>query len=213
MIYYHNADENKAYWATYNKELDDWTRGYLGDDPQDATKYIGNAAGSKYNTPYTFAKETPVINLPESSITIESDTIINGLKHTTLKIVPNRPVNQIRMYTDQNTPLRHIEWNGKVFAPDSTETLYKKRGSRGILSYYVSQGDHLEFKYAVPQGINPVFSLKEFSYDLLENPNFTMSARPKDMMPKQFVPNDAVVVERTIDISEFEEVKKDTIIE
>lgn len=213
LIYYHNADANKAYWATYNKELDDWTRGYLGDNPEDATKYIGNAAGSKYNTPYTFAKETPVINLPESSITIERDTIINGLKHTTLKIAPNRPVNQIRMYTDQSTPLRHIAWNGKVFAPDSTKNLYKKRGSRGILSYYVSQGDHLEFTYAVPQGVNPVFSLKEFSYDLLENPNFTMSARPKDMMPKQFIPNDAVVVERTIDISEFVKVKQDTLVE
>jgi len=212
LIYYHNTDMDKAYWATYNQELDDWTRGYLGDEPEDATKYIGNAAGSKYNTPYTFAKETAVISLPQSDITIKSDTIINGLRHTTLTIIPNRPVNQIRMYTDQSTPLRHIEWNGKVFAPDSTATLYKKRGSRGILSYYITQGDQLEFKYVVPEGTNPVFSLKEFSYDLLDNPYFTVSARPNTMMPKPFVPNDAVVVERTIDISELQKARlNDTI--
>ena len=213
LIYYHNADTDKAYWATYNKELDDWTRGYLGDAPEDATKYIGNAAGSKYNTAYTFAKETAVINLPQSDIAIKSDTIINGLRHTALTITPNRPVNQIRMYTDQSTPLRYIEWNGKVFTPDSTETLYKKRGSRGILSYYITQGDQLEFKYAVPEGTNPVFTLKEFSYDLLDNPNFTVSARPNTMMPKPFIPNDAIVVERTIDISAFVEVEKDSISE
>jgi len=213
LIYYHNADTDKAYWATYNKELDDWTRGYLGDAPEDATKYIGNAAGSKYNTAYTFAKETAVINLPQSDIAIKSDTIINGLRHTALTITPNRPVNQIRIYTDQSTPLRYIEWNGKVFTPDSTETLYKKRGSRGILSYYITQGDQLEFKYAVPEGTNPVFTLKEFSYDLLDNPNFTVSARPNTMMPKPFIPNDAIVVERTIDISAFVEVEKDSISE
>ncbi len=211
LIYYNNADTNKAYWATYNKVLDDWTRGYLGDSPEDATKYIGNAAGSKYNTPYSFAKETSPIALPQSDIAIKSDTIIQGLRHTTLTIRPNRPVNQIRMYTDESTPLRHIAFNGKVFAPDSTETLYKKRGSRGILSYYITQGDVLEFEYAVPAGTNPVFSLKEFSYDLLDNPYFTVAARPNTMMPKPFIPNDAVVVERTIDIAKLTQVKNDTI--
>jgi hypothetical protein len=211
LIYYHNSDTNKAYWATYNKELDDWTRGYLGEKPEDATKYIGNAAGSKYNTAYTFAKETAVINLPQSDIVIKSDTIINGLRHTALTITPNRPVNQIRMYTDQDTPLRHIEWNGKVVTPDSTETLYKKRVTRGILSYYMTHGDHLEFKYAVPEGTNPLFSLKEFSYDLLDNPSFTVSARPNTMMPKPFIPNDAIIVERTIDISQFVKVEKDSL--
>lgn len=213
LIYYHNADTNKAYWATYNKELDDWTRGYLGDTPEEATKYIGNAAGSKYNTSYTYAKETAVIDLPESTIAIASDTVVNGMRHTTLIIAPQRPVNQIRMYTDTSTPLASMEWNGKVVAPDSTKTLYKKRRSRGILSYYVTQGDQLEFKYTVPQGVHPTFTLKEFSYDLLDNPSFTVSARPKDMMPQPFVPNDAVVVERTIAISEYRERVTDSISE
>ncbi len=211
LIYYHNVDANKAYWATYNKELDDWTMGYLGDTPEDATKYIGNAAGSKYNTPYTYAKETSVIDLLESEITVRNDTVVDGLRYTTLLIKPQRPVNQIRMYTDQDTPLQYISFNGKVFTPDSTETLYKRRGSRGILSYYVSAGDSLEFKYAVPAGVAPVFSLKEFSYNLLDNPNFNVSARPKNMMPKQFIPNDAVVVEHTIRTSEYIEVKKDSL--
>ncbi len=211
LIYYHNADTNKAYWATYNKVLDDWTRGYLGDAPDDATKYIGNAAGSKYNTSYSYAKETAVIDLPESTLTITNDTVVDGIRHTALVIAPQRAVNQIRMYTDVTTPLAHMEWNGKVVAPDSTETLFKRRRSRGILSYYVTQGDQLEFKFAVPQGVHPTFTLKEFSYDLLDNPKFTVSARPEHLMPKQFVPNDAVVVERTIDIAELTKVKIDSI--
>lgn len=203
LLYYQNADTQKAYWVTYNKTLDEWTKGYLGETPEDATAYIGNASSSKYNMPYTYAKETAVISLPQSEITVTQDTVLNGLQYATLVVQPKRVVHQIRMYTDQATPLRHIQWNGKTVIPDSTNGLYKERWSRSILSYYLTQGDQLEFKYAVPEGIHPVFILKEFSYDLLDNPNFTVAARPNTMMPKPFVPNDAVVVERTIAVSEF----------
>ncbi|MFC4633551.1 M28 family peptidase [Dokdonia ponticola] len=216
LVYYQNADTDKAYWATYNKEIDDWTRGYLGDTPENATAYIGNAAGSKYNTPYSFAKETAVMNLPESEIRISQDTIIDNIAYSTMTIVPQRTVHQIRLYTAQDTPFSYLSYNGKVFKPDSTETLYKKRRSNGILSYYMTLGDSLEFTYAVPKNVSPTFTLKEFSYDLLDNPSFTVSARPNTTKPTPFVANDAVIVERTIDVSELLEnnivVKNDTIV-
>ena len=213
LIYYQNTDTNRAYWATYNKSLDDWTKGYLGENPEQAAMYIGNAAGSKYNTPYTYAKETAVIDLPESTVQLDKDTLVDGLRYMTLTVTPNRTVHQMRMYTAIETPLQHISWNGVAVKADSTETLYKKRGSKGILSYYRGRNDKLEFKFAVPEGVNPKFTLKEFSYDLLENPKFTVSARPKTTMPKPFVPNDAIIVERTIDIAEyaFAKAKNDTI--
>ncbi len=216
LVYYQNADTDKAYWATYNKEIDDWTRGYLGDSPEKATAYIGNAAGSKYNTPYSFAKETAVMNLRESKIRVSQDTIIGDMAYTTMTIVPQRTVHQMRLYTAQDTPFSYLSYNGKVFKPDSTETLYKKRGSNGILSYYMNLGDSLEFTYAVPKDVSPTFTLKEFSYDLLDNPSFTVSARPNTTKPTPFVSNDAVIVERTIDMSEEleknVEVKNDTIV-
>jgi len=212
LLYYHNSDTNKAYWATYNKNIDDWTRGYLGDTPEEATKYIGNAAGSKYNTPYSYAKETSVIKLPESEIRVVQDTIIGKTVYNTMTIVPKRTVHQMRLYTERETIFNHMEYNGKIYAPDSTETLYKKRGSKGILSYYITQGDSLEFRYGVSKGVNPTFTLKEFSYDLLDNPSFTISARPKTTKPIPFVANDAVIVERTIDVSAYMEVKNDTIV-
>lgn len=212
LLYYHNADTNKAYWATYNQNIDDWTRGYLGDTPEQATKYIGNAAGSKYNTPYSYAKETSVIQLPESEIRVVQDTVIGEVVYNTMTIVPKRTIHQMRLYTEQETVFNHMEYNGKVYAPDSTETLYKKRGSKGILSYYIAQGDSLEFKYGVAKEVTPSFTLKEFSYDLLDNPSFTVSARPKNTKPTPFVANDAVIVERTIDVSKYKKVKNDSIV-
>ncbi|MGK0212201.1 MAG: hypothetical protein ACI9D4_002544 [Polaribacter sp.] len=201
LIYYHNLDEGKAYWATYDEQMDDWTKTFLGENPEKASKYIGNAAGSMYNTPYSFANETDVFKLPESNIEIKKDTVIDNLRHTTITITPQRDVNQIRLYTDRNVDFRNLEYNGVVFKPDSTETFYRKRGSKGILSYYIGVGDSLKFSYVVPNGIQPKFILKEFSYDLLNNPNFKVSARPNTSMPKPFITNDVVIVESTIDMS------------
>jgi hypothetical protein len=210
LIYYHNMDEGKAYWATHNKDMDDRTRALMGDNPEEATQYIGNAAGHKYKTPYAYAKEAALIDLPETAIQIDRDTIISGLRYTTMTITPQRVVNQIRLYAGRDIDFRYLAYNGKVFEPDSTETLYNKRRSKGILSYYMGEGDSLAFSYVVPDGVQPKFTLKEFSYNLLNNPSFKVSAPPNTSMPKSFIPNDAVIVERTIDIATFVKTVQDT---
>ena len=140
-------------------------------------------------------------------INIDRDTVISGLQYTTMTIAPQRGINQIRLYADREIDFRHLEYNGKVFEPDSTENLYKKRRTKGMLSYYIAEGDSLEFSYVVPEGVQPKFTLKEFSYDLLKNPSITIPARPKASMPKPFIPNDAVIVERIIDMSDFKKEK------
>ncbi|OIQ37188.1 MAG: peptidase M28 [Bacteroidetes bacterium MedPE-SWsnd-G1] len=200
LIYYYNLDHEKAYWATYDKSMDNWTKSFLGEQPEEASKYIGNAAGSKYNTPYSYAKETDTIDFPETVIQIKKDTVIGNLHYRTINISPKRNVHQLRLYTDRNIDFRHLEYNGKVFKPDSTETLYKKRRSKGILNYFIGEEESLEFIYAVPKGTEPIFTLKEFSYDLLNNPYISVSPRPDTSMPRPFIPNDAIIIERTLSL-------------
>ena len=211
LIYYNHSDQGKAYWATYDKQMDDWVKGYLGESPENASQYIGNAAGSKYNTPYTYAKEATPIALPESAIRLEKDTVIDGLRHVALTIIPQRKIHQMRLYSDREIPFRQLSYNGKVFAPDSTDVLYKRRRSKGMLSYYLSPEDSLAFEYIVPEGTQATFTLKEFSYNLLDNERFTVAARPKKTYPKQFIPNDAIVVERSIDPEKLKPVIQDSI--
>ncbi|MDT0552991.1 M28 family peptidase [Urechidicola vernalis] len=200
LIYYYNMDHGKAYWATYDKSMDNWTKSFLGEQPEEASKYIGNAAGSKYNTPYSYAKETDTIDFPETVIQIKKDTVIGNLHYRTINISPKRNVHQLRLYTDRNIDFRHLEYNGIIFKPDSTETLYKKRRSKGILNYFIGEGESLEFTYAVPNGTEPIFTLKEFSYELLNNPYMSVSPRPDTSMPRPFIPNDAIIIERTLSL-------------
>ena len=37
LVYYYDADTDATYWVTYDKILDDWTKGYLGENPEEAS--------------------------------------------------------------------------------------------------------------------------------------------------------------------------------
>mgnify|MGYP006155305183 CR=1 FL=1 len=44
------------------------------------------------------------------------------------------------------------------------------------------------------------FILKEVSYDLLTNPNFSINARSEEMMPMPFVTNDAIIISKKLEL-------------
>ncbi len=215
LLYYHQEETNKSYWLTYDEQLDPWVQRYLGQSPENANTYIKNPSGSKYNSGFSFAKETTVVPLTKTLITKTQDSIIGNNREVTLVIKPQRPVNRLRLFADAETPFSKLIYNQKESKPDSTETLYKKRRSNSLLSYYMAKGDSLVFTFAVPLGVTLDLSLREYSFDLLEDPSFNVSTRPNYTMPKPFVVNDAVIVEKKINVNElaFAKATKDTISE
>ncbi len=203
LLYYHKEGDAKAYWVTYDDYIDSWVEGYLGNAPKAASDYIANASGSKYNTSFSYAKETSVIDLEETIIIKEKDEVVDGNREVTLSIRPQRAINRIRLFADKDTPFKMLSYNKKEYKPDSTETLYKKRRTNALLSYYMGEGEELEFSFTIPAGVDPKISFREYSFDLLEHPKFTVSTRPKTMMPKPFVVNDAIIQERVINVDEL----------
>ena len=214
LIYYQNSDANKSYWVTYDTTLDDWTKGYLGDRPEEASKYVTSSAGSKYNTGYSYAAEAPNINLPQHELRIENDTLKGDLREVTFTIIPKRDVNIIRLYADQEITFNSLEYNGMEVKKDSTGNVLSGRQSNFLMHYYVSESDSLEVKYTLKDGVDPKFNMLEYSLDLLSNESFTVTKRPKNTMPRPFVTTDAVIVKRNIDINALRAVQavNDTII-
>ena len=111
------------------KTLDDWTKGYLGDDPEEASKYVTSSAGSKYNTGYSYASEAPNINLPEHELRIEKDSLKGDLREVTFTIIPKRDVNIIRLYADQEVTFNSLSYNGMEVKKDSTGNVLSGRQS------------------------------------------------------------------------------------
>ena len=213
LIYYQNSDTNESFWLTYDSVLDPWTKGYLGEEPEDASNYVTNAAGSKYNTGYQFAAKAPAKTIAPFELRLEEDSTINGQRNVTFTVIPKRDVHEIGLYTDVNVAFSELRFNGKQVSKDTTDNRFYRRNSNSLLRYFVADDDSLEVSLSVAENTPLTFKVLEYSYDLLNHPQFSINKRPKTTMPKPFVNTDAVVVERSFNVNDIPKKVKDTLLE
>ena len=201
LVYYHDADNNKNYWATYDQELDDWTKEYLGDSPEPASSYISYASGSKYAKGYKFANVAPNKNIPIFKTVLHKDTVINQYKEVSFTIFPQRAVNQISLYTADEANFKSLSFNGQFFPLNNNLTnAAQKIKSKELVRYYVSDKDSLVVSYEVSKNQKVSFTVLEYSYDLLNHPQFTINKRADYMMPKPFIVTDAIIVKKELNM-------------
>ena len=211
LVYYYDADAEANYWATYDHILDDWTKGYLGENPEEASNYISYASGSKYSKGYSFATEAPVKNIPLFEAVLNKDTIINDIKKRTFTIIPKRNVNQISLYVAEDVVFIFLSFNGQSLPLNNNKNnASQKIKSKELVRYYVSDKDSLEVSYEVLKDQKVSFTVMEYSYDLLDHPQFTINNRAENMMPKPFLVTDAVIVKKKIIIDDLPLKVKDT---
>ncbi len=209
LSYYNNLDTNEAYWVSYDKLLDPWTRSYLGKDPKPASAYIESAAGSKYNTSYSFAAKAPVVAIPEFKLTINKDTVYKGIHEVSFTIIPQRDAHQIRLYTNKDVVFSSLQFNGlRASMNDSLKPRALNRPTDELLRYYIADSDSLQVSYTLPQNTpSPVFKVLEYGFDLTSNPLLEIRPRAKNMMPKPFVNTDAVINKKSFSIQKKSEVQ------
>ena len=201
LVYYHDADNNKNYWATYDQELDDWTNEYLGDSPEPASSYISYASGSKYAKGYKFANVAPNKNIPIFKTVLHKDTVVNQYKEVSFTIFPQRAVNQISLYTADEANFKSLSFNGQFFPLNNNLTnAAQKIKSKELVRYYVSDKDSLVVSYEVSKNQKVSFTVLEYSYDLLNHPQFTINKRADYMMPKPFIVTDAIIVKKELNM-------------
>ena len=196
LLYIYNADSKKAVWATYDLNLDSWTKLYLGENPKDAAELNKIPLFSKYNSGFTYSAEADVKDLSEPTISFLQDSIAGSKHYYKIKITPNRPINRYDVFANENMILYNLKANGAT-ALDQKGSLYKRKG-KNLVSYYVVDNEPLELQFSIP--VNTVFDmdLMESSFDLISNPKFKIAKRLPWMMPKPFVLNDAVVIQKKI---------------
>lgn len=196
LLYIYNADTNQANWATYDTNLDSWTKGYLGKNPKKATNLNDIPLFSKYNSGFTYAAKAPTKEIPKPSITFLEDRIVGNQRYVKIKISPNRNVNRYDIFANENMAIHNFKANG-VSTLGQKNSLYQRKG-RKILSYYVVGNAPLEMQFSVNSATVLDLELLESSFDLLTNPLFQITKRENWMMPTPFVLNDAVVIRQKI---------------
>lgn len=211
LVYYQNADEGTAYWVTYDWLLDDWTRGYLGEDPELASKYIEPAAGSKYNTSFRYASEAPMKDITPFEVRLETDSLSNDGWEISLTILPKREVTELFIYADTTNVYSRLSFNGNEGLKDERGNVHSNIMNKRLLRYYLGKNDSLNISFVSSNKDDLKFTVLEYSYDLMDHPQFTINKRPPHMMPKPFINTDAIVVRRSFTLDELRKQKSDTL--
>lgn len=212
LMYYQDTDTDTSYWLTYDKQIDEWTEAYLGQNPEKASKYLQNTSYSKYGINFSFATEAPKINIPEFEIILDEDELINNLRSIQFTIVPNRRVNKIELYNNDEISFNSLAFNGQKVKLDDSKELYRGTKNTALVNYFVSPNDSLKVKFSVANNIPISFKVMEYSFDLMENPQFNIHKRPLYTMPKPFVITDAIAVKRTFSVDSLKRKAPDTLI-
>ncbi|RZK09994.1 MAG: M28 family peptidase [Flavobacterium sp.] len=196
LLYVYDADEDTANWVTYDNVLDPWTQNYLGESPKSAETLNKNALFSKYNSGFTFLAPAEAKEIERPTITFLRDSIIGNQRYLKIKITPNRKVSRYDIFADEQLVIHNLSTN-RVKLLGQKGSPHPRNGNR-IVSYYVTDNEPLILQFSINKVSTLDLELMEASFDLLENPLFSIPKRPASMMPKPFVLTDAVVLKQKI---------------
>ncbi len=206
IIYVLDADKNEAYWATYNRNVDAFTKQFLGDNPVKGS-YDTTANVSKYNTGIQLHKKTKVKNIPPPEIKIYYDTIIGDYRNINFSIIPKRKVNRIELSTKNKVTFHALKVNDiDVPKNENADFVFTTdKNHKHILSYYITSPEEvLNIRFSIPKEEDPSMVLKEVSFDLIKSPFFNVeplyhiTPRNEIMIPTPFVINDAIIIKKQL---------------
>lgn len=192
LLYSYNSDTKKAFWLSYDKKPDAFTKAYLGENPQDASVLNGMSLFSKYNSQFTLMAKAPIKNLASPTVTFFKDSIAGNQRYLKIKITPNRNVNRYDIFASLKMGIYNFKANGVQNINQKSAEL--QRNGKKILSYYVVNNEPLVLEFSLPKTQKLDISLLESSFDLFENPVFNLPKRTSKFMPMPFVLTDAVCI-------------------
>ncbi|PZX95393.1 peptidase M28 [Flavobacterium aquariorum] len=196
LVYLYNANNNKAYWLTYDTNLDSWTKAYLGEKPKGAKIFNNLKLVSKYNSEFTYAAEAPNKGIPKPTITFLQDSVVGVKRYLKIQITPNRKVNRYDIFANEIMTFYNFKANGVSTLGQQGPEL--ERNGKKLLSYYVVNNEPLILQFTVNRATVLDMDVMESSFDLMVNPLFAMTPRESWMMPTPFVLNDAVIITQKI---------------
>lgn len=196
LVYILNADTNKANWATYDTNLDEWTKMYLGEKPKTATSLNSNKLYSKYGSQYTFMADASLKDIAKPTIEFLRDTIKGNQHLYKIKITPNRGVNRYDVFVNGVIQINNLKANG--VKPIDFKSKIAGKTSGKLLTYYVVDNLPLELEFSILNSHKLDLDLVESSFDLMANPLLKMTQRKSGMIPTPFVLNDAIIIKQKI---------------
>ena len=194
IVYYTDLDKAESFWMSYDKNLDDFTKQFLGENPStDVDKFVSR---SKYSTSYRYINETNYRDIASSTVEVLTDSVYGNKRKVSISIIPQRKINSLQIMTKDSL----------VFDSLAVQNIFLEKenfkiNSGRILTYIPSYNDkRVVIDMIFDNKLNSEFNLIETSFDLMTNTNFNFKPRSKIMMPMPFVTNDAIILSKNISL-------------
>ncbi len=205
ILYVLDTDKNEAYWTSYDRNIDEFTQQFLGENPTKGG-FDSLTTASKYGSRIKLHKKTAVKNIAQLVIDVISDTIINNDRIIHFSVTSQRNANRIELMSNNSISFKTFSVGGVSLKKKAgSEFTFTTKKRKQILSHYIVGDDEsLEIKFSVPKEEKLSLTIYEISYDLLESsyfnvePLYHIKPRNKTMMPKPFITNDAIIVKKQI---------------
>jgi hypothetical protein len=191
-----NSNTNKANWITYDTNLDEWTKSFLGEKPKRASSLNSNKLYSKYGSEFTFMKNAPLKNIAKPTIEFLRDEYKGNQHLYRIKIISNRKVNRYDIFVNGAVQINNLRANG-VTAINFKSNISGK-SNRKLLTYYVLDNLPLDLEFSINEKDKLDLDLMESSFDLMTNSQFKLTLRKSWMIPTPFVLNDAIIIKEKI---------------
>ena len=189
LVYYIDGPSKKAFWKTYDKVLDKWTKPYF----QDKSSDVGRSSfESKYKNQFTYSTPAAYHDIPLASVSSSADADLYSLE-----IQPMNNTHRISLFNNSNDlVIEELIINDK----DQTRFLGKDKinAMSRLLTYYVV--DDQPIKVSIRANSAPRIQVIASSYSLFSNKELDVALRSGDYMPKPFVLTDVIMREETFEL-------------
>ena len=176
--------------------LDNWTKNYLGENLTLDKSLNKFGLSSKYNSGYSYSAEAPRKNIAKPTFTFLRDTIVGNQRAITVKIEANKNANRIDVFASEKLKIHHLKANG--IKNINQEGSFYKRKKSNVLNYYPINNKPLTLSFQIHKDDKLDMDVMISSFDLLENPQFSIPKRPDSFIPMPFVLTDAIIVKKKL---------------
>ncbi len=198
LNYVLDIDNNKAYFASYDKQLNDYNKPYLTKNPLIGS-FDKTASDSKYGTKYNLYKETKPIALGQPIITIIKDTIMLNNRFIELQIIPQRKTNRIELIAKNDIHFKTFAVNEEALITKNDFVINTEKRKNILTYYFTEENELLNIKFSISKNEKPEIVIYDSAYDLLTNKKLNIKKRNiNNTFPTPFVINDATIIKKTI---------------
>jgi len=203
IVFIQDIDNNEAFFASFNKKNDDFTKQFLGENPQEGD--LGMPFTSKFETALHLYNKTSLKDISIALVNKQiNDTLYADKDVYEYRITSQRKTNLFYITSNDSIAFYSISFNGEKMhqVTDDKNSAYSyttTKDNKKIISYYLADGsDELIMRFEVAKGVIPNLELLDISFDLMKHPQFKVTPRDNTMMPTPFVINDAVILKKRI---------------